>query len=794
MNAKSLDIIEYSKLVELASHYASSLKAKKAFQDLKPMTHKRQIDRQIDLTDEAYRVLLFVPNLHIGVIKDISEPLNLAKIGAVLSPEELLDVAGTLRTSRVLAKAIRESQTDELKTPLLNEITRYIGSFRNIEDRIFDAIISASEIADNASKTLYTIRRKIESTKTNIRIRLEKLTSSQTMQKYLQDAIVTIRGGRFVVPVKSEYKSKVDGLVHDKSKGGSTFYIEPSFVIDMNNELKSLIIDEEQEIKRILAELTKLIADRTDDIAISYESVCELDFIFAKAKFAHVMDATKPIILEDKRIELKQARHPFIDKEECVPIDFSIGRQYTALIITGPNTGGKTVAIKTVALLTAMALSGFFVPAHQGAKFAVFDKIYADIGDEQSIDQSLSTFSSHMKNIVTMVKDADASSLLLFDELGAGTDPTEGAALAISILNEVKEKGATVIATTHYSELKQFALMQEGFQNASVEFDVEKLMPTYRLMIGIPGKSNAFEISRRLGLNEDIIAAAKKIIKHEDLAFEDVLREIELKLSQAEKDREIAFQDKQKFEKKLREIEEKERKLNKKTEKILQDARTEARQIVASTKAEMDETLKDLKNIDKSINSNSDVLSIKQRISKTDKKHRTKTKTEHRDTGIIPDKLEIGKEYFVMSLGMNATLLEISKKTDDLKVMAGAMSLFVKKDDLREASKRKAKKKIGIYDPKNTLSYGTSINAVSSSKTEIDLHGKNVLEAIHELDKFLDEAMVSGLKEVFVIHGLGSGKLKREIIAYLKKQNFVKRLRSGVQGEGGAGVTVVRLK
>ncbi len=416
MNLKSLNIIEYNKLLEMVAVFASSKKAKADLIELLPMANKRQIDRQIDLTDEAYKVLMTFPNLHIGVIRDVSEAIDLAKIGSVLSPEDLLDIAGTLRTSRVLAKSIKDVQSDEIKTPLLNEISRYIGSFRNIEDRIFDSIISPTEIADNASKALYTIRRKIESTKTNIRIRLEKLTASQSMQKYLQDAIVTIRGGRFVVPVKSEYKSKVDGLVHDKSKGGSTFYIEPSFVIEMNNELKSLIIDEEEEIRRILAELSRLVKDRVEEIKITYESVCELDFVFAKARFAHSIDATKPIISDKKIIEIKQARHPFIDREVCVPIDFSIGNSYTALIITGPNTGGKTVAIKTVALLTAMALSGFFVPANSGAKFGVFEKIYADIGDEQSIDQSLSTFSSHMQNIVKMVEDAKDTSLLLFDE------------------------------------------------------------------------------------------------------------------------------------------------------------------------------------------------------------------------------------------------------------------------------------------------------------------------------------------------------------------------------------------
>lgn len=794
MNSKSLQVIEYNRVLELASAYASSKKAKEDLRNLMPMKHKRQIDRQIDLVEEAGLVLLQVPNLHIGVINEIQEPVNLAKIGSVLSPEELLYVAGTLRTARLLSKGIRDLQTQDFKTPLLNEICRYIGAYRNIEDRILESIISSGEIADTASKELQSIRKRIESTKVSIRVKLEKLTASQSMQKYLQDSIVTIREGRFVVPVKSEYKSRIDGLVHDKSKGGSTFYIEPSFVINMNNELKSLLLDEEQEIRRILAELSALIAERAEEIKVTYESICELDFVFAKAAYARDTDASKPVISEEEVIACRQARHPLLDRERCVPIDFAIGDSYSALIITGPNTGGKTVAIKTVALLTAMALSGFFVPANPGAKFGVFERIHADIGDEQSIDQSLSTFSSHMKNIVRMVEEAGPRSLLLFDELGAGTDPTEGAALAIAILNTVKEKGATVVATTHYSELKEFALLTDGFQNGSVEFDVEKLMPTYRLMIGVPGKSNAFEISRRLGLGEEIIESAKKIIKHEDIAFEDVLQEIELKLSQAEKDRQRALEAREQAEEKLKDLEEKSEALRQKSEKTLQAARTEARQIVAHAKAEMDEALKELKQIDKSINSNADVLSIKQRISKTEKAAMNRESEADVDTGIIPERLEIGKDYFVRSIGMNATLLEHNEKTGDLKIMAGAMKLFVKKDDLREASKRKEKKKIGIYDPKNTLSYGTKVHAVSSSRTEIDLHGKDVLEALHELDKFLDEAMVSGLKEVFVIHGLGSGKLKREIIAFLKAQNYVKRLRSGVQGEGGAGVTVVRLK
>lgn len=794
MIEKSLKILEYDRVINELASFASSSRAKRQISELRPMSDKYELQRQIDLTEEAYNLMMKLPNLHVGGIMDISDSLKLAEIGSHLSAGKLLDVAQTLRSSRMLAAAIKKAQAEDFTSPKLLEIASFVSSFSNIEDSIFSAIVSEVEIADSASKKLYNIRRAIDSKKAGIRDKLERLSTDPEMQKFLQESIVTIRDERFVIPVRSEYKSRVDGIVHDKSKGGSTFYIEPSAVVNMNNELKSLMIDEQEEIRRILIELTTMIAAEILGIKISYESVCDLDYAFAKGKFALNMDASKPIIVESGKIKIRQGRHPFIDKKICVPIDYEMGEGYNALIITGPNTGGKTVSLKTVALLSAMALSGLFVPANSRSCFGHFTRIYADIGDEQSIDQSLSTFSSHMKNIVRMVCEADENSLLLFDELGAGTDPTEGAALAIAILKTVQLSGASVIATTHYSELKQFALVTEGFQNASVEFDVEKLVPTYKLSIGVPGKSNAFEISRRLGLDEQIINSARQLITGDDIAFEDVLVAIESKKSAAEKDRDAAAELKRQNEALRQKLEEREEKTRELRERTLGEAKIEARRIIASAKQTAEDTLKDLKNIDPSAIHSKAVLELKQRLSEEDKKNRANLGSPSKEAGEVPNDFVVGEEYFVLTLNKNAVLIGLDEEKDECEVKAGIMKLFVNKSELRVASKRKEKKKLGIYDAKNTMAYGTNVSAVRSGSTEIDLHGKDVLQATYELDKFLDEAILSGLNQLSVIHGLGTGTLKRAVQAHLKSHPMVKKIRGGVHGEGGAGVTVVTLK
>lgn len=794
MIEKSLRVLEYYRIIEKLAGFASSSRARNNLLNIKPVDDVKKLEKSLSLTEEAYKILSNVSSFHVGAIMDISEYLRLAEIGSVLSSAQLLETAQTLRTARFLSDSVKKIQKEDFETPLLMEISGLIGSFTHIENAVFSAIISENEISDNASKKLFSIRRSIEKTKLGIRNKLDEMISSQEMQKYLQDSIVTIRGDRFVIPVKSEHKSQVEGLVHDKSKGGATFYIEPSAVVSMNNELRSLMIDEEDEIRRILLKLTEMIAESVYEIRLSYDSVCELDYTFAKGKLALEMNAARPIISEAGRIKIKQGRHPFIKKEDCVPIDFEIGENYNAVIITGPNTGGKTVSIKTVALLNLIALSGLFVPALYGSEFGLFSNVMADIGDEQSIDQSLSTFSSHMQNIVKMVDKADKKTLLLFDELGAGTDPTEGAALAISILKTVQKKGATIIATTHYSELKEFALVTEGFQNASVEFDVEKLSPTYRLSIGVPGKSNAFEISRRLGLNENIIENAQNLLKGENVAFEDVLAAIEEQKSQAENERKKATDYRLKNEKLLKELEIKESKIEEIRVKTINEAKIEARRIIASAKSTMEETLKDLKKIDPALAQSAEALKIKQRLSEEDNKNRLKIEKEKEYNDEIPENFNIGETYYVISIGKNAVLTDFQKDNDEVTVKVGVMKFFVKKSELRISSKRAEKKKTGIYDPKNTLNYGTEVNFVKSSKTEIDLHGKDVLQALHELDKFLDESLLSGLNQLSVIHGLGSGILKQSVQDFLKKHPLVKKIRGGVQGEGGAGVTIVTLK
>lgn len=793
MREKSKRILEYGRIREELSRFCVSRVAKNRALELDMMEDERQIERELDFSEEAFNIIMKFPNIRLNALLDIGESLKIAEMKGMLSAAELLAIAQTLRSSTLFARAIKNASSEDVKIDNFMEVSSFIASFSRIEEAIFGAILSEEEISDKASKKLFSIRRAIESKKLSIRNKLEQIISSADMGKYLQESIITLRGDRFVIPVKSEYKSRVDGIVHDKSKGGSTFFIEPSALVNMNNELRALLIDEQDEIRRILMELSAMVAADVDAIRLSYESVCELDYAFAKGRYAHELNATRPLISEPGVIKIRQGRHPFIDSKVVVPIDFEVGTTYSAVIITGPNTGGKTVSLKTVALLTMMALSGLFVPCLSGSKFGLFKEIYSDIGDEQSIDLSLSTFSSHMKNIVEMVEIASTDTLLLFDELGAGTDPTEGAALAIAILSTVKDKGATVIATTHYAELKHFALVSPGFQNASVEFDVEKLMPTYRLSIGSPGKSNAFEISKRLGLEERIINKARNLISGEDIKFEDVLTKIEENKSYAEKARMEAEAYKKESEELLKKLEERDEKSFNMRDKLINDAKAEARRIIASAKLTVDETLKDLKNLETNVSSSREALDIKQRLSSEEKKNYQKMPEISQEGGEIPKKLVIGRDYFVTSLGKSATLMGIDEAKGEVKVKAGIMSLFVDKSELRVASKRK-EKKLGLYDAKNPSVYGTELNVVRAGKMEIDLHGKDVLQALHELEKFLDEAVISNLNNLSVIHGLGSGVLKRNVQDYLKKHPQVKRIRPGGMGEGGAGVTIVTLK
>ncbi len=792
MLERSLKILEYDRILRTIRDFAVSPIAKERALALRPMTDKTQIEHELDRTEEAFNVLMKNSAFHIGSVPDVSEAISLSKIGAPLSMVMLLNVAKAARTMRMVKSSIKNMQNDKFHTPILVEKIEFIGKFKKLEEDIFAAIISEDEMSDNASPALARIRRSIESKKDTIRKKLEDMISSDDMNKFLQDNLVTLRGDRFVIPVKSEHKSKVAGLVHDKSRGGGTFYIEPEIVVSLNNDLKSLYIDEREEIERIIRVLSAEVAEVVEELDSSYDVLCDIDFIFAKAKLAHKYNSFKPEISEEQEVFIKKGRHPLIEAKSVVPLDFKIGGEYSAVIITGPNTGGKTVALKTIGLFTALALSGNFVPA-TSSRFGIYNHILADIGDEQSIDQSLSTFSSHMKNIVDMLKISDDNALLLFDELGAGTDPTEGAALAISILNRVKTYGATVVATTHYSELKHFALVTEGFVNASVEFDVDKLAPTYKLSIGVPGMSNAFEISRRLGLSNDIIEEAKNSIETSDIEFEKVLSAIEQSKSETEKDRD-------EIKRKLLEISKKEEKINQKAEKldrqrdrILNDAKEEASRLIKEARHIFDETLKTAKHITSP--DSKEVLLMKQKLTKEENKNKKTYSASNVENRKKATEYKIGADYFVESLNQKAALIEISKDGKMAKVKAGIISSYVDIDELYMVENKKLKKsKNSIFVAKNVGSGGTRLSASRSSSMEIDLHGKDALQAIHEVDKFLDEALLSGLDNIRVIHGIGSGTLKREIRKHLKTLPFVKGYRDGGEREGGSGVTVVKFK
>ncbi len=789
---RSLKILEYDRILRTIKDFAVSDIAKDMATELRPITDKLEIEHELDRTEEAFNILMKNSTFHIGSVPDITEALSLSKIGSPLSILMLLNVAKAARTMRLVKTSIKNMQNDKFSTPILLEKVEFIGKFKKMEDDIFAAIISEDEVSDNASNKLFRIRRSIDSKKDAIRKKLEDLISSDDMSKYLQDNLVTLRADRFVVPVKSEHKAKVAGLVHDKSRGGGTFYIEPEIVVNLNNDLKSLYIDEKEEVERILRELSAMVAELNAELDSSYAVLCEVDFVFAKAKLAHKYNCFKPIISDDKEIVIKKGRHPLIDSKSVVPLDFKIGGDYSAVIITGPNTGGKTVALKTIGLFTAMALSGNFVPA-TSSRFGLYEHILADIGDEQSIDQSLSTFSSHMKNIVDMLDISSDKALLLFDELGAGTDPTEGAALAISILNEVKNDGATVVATTHYSELKHFALVTDGFVNASVEFDVDRLAPTYKLSIGVPGMSNAFEISRRLGLRDDIIKKAKDSIEMSDIEFEKVLSAIEKSKAETERDRDEIKRKLLEIHKKEEKIIEKSEKLERQRDKIINSAKEEASRLIKEARITFDEAVKSAKNLEKS--SSKDVLLMKQKLTAQENKNKkTYTKSMVTDKK-RPKDYKIGADYYVDSLNQNATLVEISKDNKMAKVKAGIISSYVDINELYIVNNPKQKKsKNSIFVAKNVTAGGTRLSVSKSSKTEIDLHGKDVLQAIHEVDKFLDECLLSGLDNIRIIHGIGSGTLKREIRKHLKTLPFVKKYRDGGEREGGSGVTVVSFK
>jgi DNA mismatch repair protein MutS2 len=796
MNEKSLRILEYNKIIEMLSSKAHSKAGKLLCDGLKPIDNLNEVISSLQNTDDALKRLLRNGNVSFAGNKDIRQSLLRLKKGSSLNALELLLICDLLEASSRVKSYLKKEHPDDEDDSLdkyyamLEPLTKHSLEIRR-------CIISEDEIADDASSELKAIRRHIKGTNDKIHSELTRMVNT-TYRTYLQDAVITMRDGRYCIPVKAEYKSNVPGMVHDQSGSQSTFFIEPAAIVNLNNELKQLSIDEEREVGVILAKLSSDLSDHLDEIMTDSEVLTILDFIFAKANLALDMNATRPLYNVFGHVNLKKARHPLLDKNKVVPIDIKLGYDFDLLIITGPNTGGKTVALKTIGLLSLMGQAGLFIPAKDASELSIFDNIYADIGDEQSIEQSLSTFSSHMKNIVEILHEADEKSLCLFDELGAGTDPIEGAALAISVLSDLHARKVRSVATTHYSELKVYALQEEGVENACCEFDVDTLRPTYRLLIGIAGKSNAFAISSKLGLPSYIIDDAKSRISKKDESFEDVLTELE-------NNRVIIENEKAEIEKLKREIEllkkdyeNRQKKLLESKDKIIREATEEAREILQDAKNTADTAIRDLMKKE----NRGDIRSmernrtkLREKIDNTNSKVSINSSTVNKKKN-KPSDFKLGEDVRIISLNMEGTINSLPDSKGNLYVLCGIMRMQAKMDDIEFIDKpdiivKDMKFKSGDLSKK---SHQKSLSKASSISMEINLLGKMVDEAIAELDKYLDDAYLSHLSSVRIVHGKGTGALRNAVHNYLKNVSYVSSYRLAEYGEGDAGVTIVEFK
>ena len=796
MNEKSLRILEYNKIIEMLSSKAHSKAGKLLCDGLKPIDNLNEVISSLQNTDDALKRLIKNGNISFAGNKDIRQSLLRLKKGSSLNALELLLICDLLEASSRVKSYLKKEHPDDEDDSLdkyyamLEPLTKHSLEIRR-------CIISEDEIADDASSELKAIRRHIKGTNDKIHSELTRMVNT-TYRTYLQDAVITMRDGRYCIPVKAEYKSNVPGMVHDQSGSQSTFFIEPAAIVNLNNELKQLSIDEEREVGVILAKLSSNLSDHLDEIMTDSEVLTILDFIFAKANLALDMNATRPLYNVFGHVNLKKARHPLLDKNKVVPIDIKLGYDFDLLIITGPNTGGKTVALKTIGLLSLMGQAGLFIPAKDASELSIFDNIYADIGDEQSIEQSLSTFSSHMKNIVEILHEADEKSLCLFDELGAGTDPIEGAALAISVLSDLHARKVRSVATTHYSELKVYALQEEGVENACCEFDVDTLRPTYRLLIGIAGKSNAFAISSKLGLPSYIIDDAKSRISKKDESFEDVLTELE-------NNRVIIENEKAEIEKLKREIEllkkdyeNRQKKLLESKDKIIREATEEAREILQDAKNTADTAIRDLMKKE----NRGDIRSmernrtkLREKIDNTNSKVSINSSTVNKKKN-KPSDFKLGEDVRIISLNMEGTINSLPDSKGNLYVLCGIMRMQAKMDDIEFIDKpdiivKDMKFKSGDLSKK---SHQKSLSKASSISMEINLLGKMVDEAIAELDKYLDDAYLSHLSSVRIVHGKGTGALRNAVHNYLKNVSYVSSYRLAEYGEGDAGVTIVEFK
>ena len=784
---KSLTKLELDKVLALLADHASSPAAKERCLAVQPLDDAEDIRLLQAQTSAACKLITLKGSPSFGGIADVGASLSRADRGGCLSPEELLRVATVLKAART-AKEYAEGDAVESG---LDIFFRQLTPNKFFEERIFTSILSKDEIADAASSELASIRRKIRQQSSKIRESLQKIITSPTYAKILQEPIVTIRSDRFVVPVKAECKSQLPGLVHDVSSSGSTFFIEPMSAVNGNNELRELFVAERKEIERILAELSAEAAARRESIDLNYEMLVTLDCIFARAKLSFAMHGIEPVIRTDGKLELKCARHPLIDAKKVVPISLSLGIDFDTMVITGPNTGGKTVTLKTIGLLTLMAECGLHIPADDGSSIAIFETVLADIGDEQSIEQSLSTFSSHMRNIVEILQVCDRDSLILFDELCAGTDPAEGAALAIALIEFCRKCGAKVATTTHYAELKLYAMRTEGVINASCEFNVETLQPTYRLLIGIPGKSNAFAISRRLGLDEKIIEDAHSMVSQNDVNFEDVLTQLEQQRQQMEQAKVEAERLRMETEKQKEKSDEYYAQIKAERDKAVQQARKEAQYIIEDARRTANNVYEELKQLRKQAKdgtfvegSNEKQATLRRSLNEAEGKLREKQEVRQRPAASRA--IRVGDTVELLKFGSKATVLAINKD-GSYQLQAGIMKVNAKPDEvylLENETQAKAKK----------LMEGKVRDLKSAAQPELDIRGMAVDEALPVLDNFLDAAYMGNLPNARIIHGKGTGVLRKAVQDELRRCKYVKSFRLGVYGEGEDGVTIAEFK
>ena len=788
MNQKTLTKLEYNKIIAMLEEQASSFRGKQLCRRQKPMTDLERINTAQEQTAAAFTRIVKKGRLSFSDAFPVEESMKRLEVGAALGSGELLRICKVLKTA-ARAKTYGKHDTQDELSDCLDCYFEQLEPLTLLSNEIERCIINEEELSDDASPTLKHIRRSIGSMNDKVHSTLNALVNG-SLRTYLQDPIITMRGDRYCIPVKAEYRGHVQGMIHDQSSTGSTLFIEPMAVVKLNNDLKELYAKEQEEIQVILARLSEDTAAYIEEIRINYRTLTDLDFIFARGHLALSMNGSRPVLNTDGRIRIREGRHPLLDARNVVPITVTLGEEFSLLIVTGPNTGGKTVSLKTVGLLTLMGQAGLHIPAADRSEIAVFRQIYADIGDEQSIEQSLSTFSSHMTNIVSFLKDVDRDSLVLFDELGAGTDPTEGAALAIAILSHLHDQGIRTMATTHYSELKVYALTTEGVENACCEFDVESLKPTYRLLIGIPGKSNAFAISSKLGLPDYIIDDAKTRLSEHDVSFEDMLGDLEHSRKTIEKEREEIQNYKREIERLKNETRQKQTRLEEQRERILREANEKANSILRDAKDMADETMKNFRKFGKESISAAEMEKERERLRQKIKEtsaHASLTPQKPRKT-YKPSDFKPGESVRVLSMNLTGTISSLPDSRGNVTVQMGILRSQVNISDLEIIEEPNP------YASKNMRRTGGGKIKMSKSLSvspEINLLGKTVDEAIAELDKYLDDALLSHLNSVRIVHGKGTGALRKGIHEYLRRQKHVKSFHLAEFGEGDAGVTIV---